>query len=98
MTILKGFASLVLAGATASTLSAETRCPANVASLAFRLVNDHYIIVPVSINHAGPYSFLLDTGAQITMVDPSLAAQLHLATEGQAKVASGVTQDSASLA
>ena len=94
----KVFASLVLAVATVSTLSAETRCPANVASLAFRLVNDHYIIVPVSINHAGPYSFLLDTGAQITMVDPSLAAQLHLATEGQAKVASVGTQASASFA
>ena len=98
MTILKGFASLVLAVATVSTLSAETRCPANVASLAFRLVNDHYIIVPVSINHAGPYSFLLDTGTQITMVEPSLAAELHLATEGQAKVASVDAQASASFA
>ena len=98
MTILKGFASLVLAVATASTLSAETRCPANVPSLAFQLVNDHFIIVPVSINRAGPFSFLLDTGAQITMVNPSLASELHLATEGQAKVASVDTQASASFA
>jgi hypothetical protein len=94
----KIFASLVLAVATVSTLSAETRCPANVASLAFRLVNDHQMIVPVSINHAGPYNFLLDTGTQITMVDPSLASELHLATEGQARVASVGTQASASFA
>jgi hypothetical protein len=94
----KVFASLVLAVATVSTLSAETRCPANVASLAFRLVDDHFMIVPVSINHAGPYNFLLDTGTQITMVDPSLASELHLATEGQAKVASVGTQATASFA
>ena len=98
MKIFKGFASLVLALATVSTLSAETRCPANVASLTFRLVNDHQMIVPVSINHAGPYNFLLDTGTQITMVDPSLAAELHLATEGKAAVATLATQASASFA
>lgn len=98
MMIFKIFASLVLAVATVSTLSAETRCPANIPSLAFRLVDDHYIIVPVSINHAGPYSFLLDTGTQLTMVDPSLASELHLATEGQAKVASVGTEASASFA
>jgi hypothetical protein len=56
------------------------------------------MIVPVSINHAGPYNFLLDTGTQITMVDLSLASELHLATEGQAKVASVGTQASASFA
>jgi hypothetical protein len=56
------------------------------------------MIVPVSINHAGPYNFLLDTGTQITMVDPSLASELHLATEGQARVASVGTQASASFA
>src|ERR1017187_8020929 len=84
----KIFASLVLAVATVSTLSADPRCPANVASLAFRLVNDHQMIVPVSINHAGPYNFLLDTGTQITMVDPSLASELHLAPEGRAGVGS----------
>jgi hypothetical protein len=94
----KIFAFLVLAVATVSTLSAETRCPANVASITFRLINDHQMIVPVSINHAGPYNFLLDTGTQITMVDPSLASELHLATEGQARVASVGTQASASFA
>ena len=38
-------------------------------------------------NHSGPYNFLLDTGTQMTMVDPALAAELHLNTQGSAGVA-----------
>ncbi len=30
------------------------------------------------MNHSGPYDFLLDTGTQFSMVDPSLAAELHM--------------------
>ena len=53
----------------------------------FRLVNRYQIVLAVSINHSGPYDFLLDTGTQITMVDPSLAVELHLNTMGAAVVA-----------
>jgi predicted aspartyl protease len=89
MTNFKGFASLVLAAAAViTTVSAETRCPGNVASVPLKIVNRHQIILGVSINHSGPYSFLLDTGTQITMVDPSLAAELHLSTQGAANVIS----------
>jgi len=99
MTNFKRFASLVLATtAIVSTLCAETRCPGNVASLPFRVVNRHQILVAVSVNHSGPYNFLLDTGTQMTMVDPSLAAQLHLETKGEAIVASVGTHASASYA
>src|SRR5439155_24962999 len=45
------------------------------------------MIVEVSVNHSGPYNFLLDTGTEITMVDPSLAAELDLKTQDSAKVA-----------
>jgi hypothetical protein len=88
MTNFKGFASLVLAATIVSTLSAETHCPGNVASVPFRLANRHQMIVPVFINHAGPFSFLLDTGTQMTMVDSALATALHLETAGKAEVAS----------
>ncbi|MGB8538559.1 MAG: retropepsin-like aspartic protease [Acidobacteriaceae bacterium] len=98
MTSFKVFASLVLAVNIASTLSAESRCPANVASLPFRMVNRYQMIVPVSINHSGPFSFLLDTGTQMTMVDPALAAALHLETSGKAKVAGVGMQAAASFA
>ncbi|HWE84956.1 MAG TPA: retropepsin-like aspartic protease [Terracidiphilus sp.] len=99
MTSFKTFATFVLAAATiVSTLSAETHCPGNGSSLPFRLVNRHQMIVPVSINHAGPFSFLLDTGTQMTMVDPALAVALHLETTGKAEVASVGMQASASFA
>jgi hypothetical protein len=42
--------------------------------------------VPVVINHTGPYEFLLDTGAGSTIVDPALATELHLKTQGSAEV------------
>src|SRR4051794_7448296 len=92
---LTGF---VLAAAVVSTLSAETRCPGNVASLPFHVVNRHQIIVAVSINHSGPYDFLLDTGTQMTMVDPGLATELHLSTHGEAEVASAGSHATATFA
>jgi hypothetical protein len=98
MSISKWFASIVLAAAAVSTVSAETHCPGNVASVPFQLVNRHQIIVPVSINHAGPFNFLLDTGTQMTMVDPSLAAELHLSTQGTANVVSVGVHATASFA
>jgi Aspartyl protease len=88
MADFKWFAWFVLAATVVSTLVAETRCPGNVASVPFHVVNRHQIIVAVSVNHSGPYDFLLDTGTQMTIADPSLAAQLHLSTRGQAEVAS----------
>lgn len=53
-------------------------CPGNVASVHARHLAQYLNIVDVSINHTGPYAFLLDTGAQITSVDPALATKLHL--------------------
>jgi hypothetical protein len=70
-----------------STLPGETHCPESVASVPLRLVNRYQMIVAVSLNNSGPYDFLLDTGTQVTMVDTSLAAELHLHTQGLAVVA-----------
>src|SRR5215469_16731336 len=97
MSISKRIAAFALASTLATTLLAETHCPGNVASLAYRLVNRHQIVVAVSINHMGPYSFLLDTGTQMTMIDPSLAGELHLDGTGDAVVASTGLKASASL-
>src|SRR5450432_3338073 len=98
MTNFKGFGSLLLAAtAIVSTLSAENYCPGNVASVPFHVVNSHQIILPVSVNHAGPYNFLLDTGTQVTMVDPGLAAELQLSTQGAAVVAGIGSNESASF-
>ena len=95
MTSYKWLASLVL-GTMIPMLGAESRCPGNVASLPFRLVNRYQMIVAVSVNHAGPYDFLLDTGMQVTAVDLSLATTLHLEPRGAAVVAGAGFRQSAS--
>ena len=66
--------------------SFEPRCPGNIASLPFHLVQRSRIIVPVVINHTGPNEFLLDTGAGSTIVDSALATELHLKTQGSAEI------------
>ena len=98
MTTFRWFASLVLAATIVPAPAAETHCPGNAASVPFRFVNRHLIVLAVSINHTGPYNFLLDSGAQITMIDPSLAAELHLGAQGAAVVASLGSRQSASFA
>jgi Aspartyl protease len=98
MTVFRWLASVTLAAITLPTLHSEPRCPGNIASLPFRFVNRHQIVLAVSINHTGPYNFLLDSGTQITMIDPSLAAALHLDTQGAAVIAGEGFRQSASFA
>lgn len=98
MTNLKWLASFVLAANMVPALLAETRCPGNVESVPFHLVNRYQMIVSVSVNHSGPYNFLLDTGTQLTMLDPSLVASLHMNTQGTIAVASVGKQQAASYA
>src|SRR5271163_3331481 len=82
MSLIKCLASISLAAITLPTLHSQPRCPGNIASLPFHLVQGSRIIVPVVINHTGPYEFLVDTGNRFTTVDPSLATELHLKTQG----------------
>ena len=98
MATFQWFSSLVLATTIVPALAAEAHCPGNVASVPFRFVNRHLIVLAVSINHTGPYDFLLDSGTQITMIDPSLAAALHLDTRGMAVVAGVGSGQSATYA
>jgi hypothetical protein len=60
MATFQWFASLVLAATILPSLAEETHCPGNVASVPFRFVDRHRIVVAISINHTGPYNFLLD--------------------------------------
>ena len=98
MFTFKWLASLVLAATVIPTLTAETHCPGNVASLPLRLVNHYQIVVPVIINHAGPYDFLLDTGTDTTIIGPSLAAELHLGTQGSAMISGAGLSETARFA
>ena len=61
---------------------AETRCPGNIAGLRPRIVAGALLVIPVKINESGPYEFMVDTGSQLNVIDPALAAQLHLESQG----------------
>jgi Aspartyl protease len=98
MTTFQWFPSLVLVTTIVPAFAAETHCPGNAASVPLHFVNRHQIVLSVSINHTGPYNFLLDSGAQVTMIDPSLAAALHLDNQGTAVVAGAASRQSASFA
>ena len=98
MSTLKGFASVVLAATMVSALSAETHCPGNVESLPLYPVNGHLFVMDVSINHSGPYKFLLDSGTQFTIVDSTLASELRLSNQGAANVVGSGFDESATLA
>lgn len=82
MSFFRCLGSLVLAALALPIVQAESRCPANVTSLPLRLMQSSLIVVSVQINHSGPFDFIVDTGAQISTIDTSLAAELGLKTEG----------------
>jgi Aspartyl protease len=82
MSILKWLVALSFTAVMLPAIQAEPHCPGNVNSLPLRLVQRSQIVVPVTINHAGPFDFMVDTGAQVTTVDPALAAALHLKPQG----------------
>jgi hypothetical protein len=63
-------------------LHAEPHCPGNVAPLHFHPSQLSVVITSVIIDHSGPFDFMVDTGAQITTIDSSLAAELHLSSLG----------------
>jgi predicted aspartyl protease len=60
-------------------LSANAAPPGETTvSVKFRTIQDFLVIVPIAINGAGPFNFLLDTGASRSVVDRKIADQLSL--------------------
>ncbi len=89
MSILKVLTSIGLAALTLTALHGEKRCPGNVPSVPLRQIQGSLIVVSLAVNGAGPFDFMVDSGAQITTVDEQLAAQLGLKSSGTTGV-SGV--------
>lgn len=44
----------------------------------FKLLRGYMIVIPVTVNGAGPYEFLLDTGSNTTLIDAEFARALRL--------------------
>src|SRR5215472_1396993 len=53
----------------------------------FKSPHRYMIVVSVRVNGSGPYSFLLDTGATSSVVDPQLSAALNLPSAQDARLA-----------
>jgi hypothetical protein len=72
-------------------LQAESRCPGGAVGIDLQVVAGSLIIASVQVDGSGPYHFLVDTGAQITTVDPALAAVLNLRAQGTTGVSGAGT-------
>jgi len=92
--------SVILATAFAFTSissQAETRCPGNIAGLKPRIVAGALLVIPVRINQSGPFDFMVDTGSQLNVIDPALAAQLNLKSQGTVGLVATATWSQASV-
>src|ERR1700733_15803980 len=78
-------------------IRAEARCPGNTASVTPRFVQHALIVIPVRINQAGPFDFMVDTGSQVTVIDPSLASELDLKPQGRVGLVSVASVAQASV-
>jgi Aspartyl protease len=94
---IQAFLSIGMATMAVSVLQAESHCPGNVASVTPRFVQRALIVVPAEINHTGPYDFMVDTGAQITVIDPSVALQLDLKPQGTVGLVAVASYSQASI-
>jgi predicted aspartyl protease len=78
---------LLLGWATiAAALPASPDPAVNMVSV--RTVRGYLMIAQVSINDRGPFDFLVDTGSNTTLLDPSLAAELGLQPRDTLQLAS----------
>jgi hypothetical protein len=99
--LLRGSIWVLLAAAlpfTFITARAESRCPGNFGGESPRVVAGALLVIPVRINHSGPYDFMVDTGSQLNVIDPQLAAQLGLKSEGTVGLVATATYSQASVA
>jgi len=77
---------------------ADPACPAGISATQILLLESAQIGVPVEINGTGPFKFLLDTGSQLTVLEPSLAKQLELPDVGSVGIVSVAGRSTATLA
>lgn len=62
------------------------RCPGNVAPVQYHSLPYSHIGISVTLNGSGPYQFMVDTGAEITVIEPALAKELKLEASGSINI------------
>jgi hypothetical protein len=78
MTACRLFLSFALPVFTSHLVFVEAQCPAGITPVRYHSLGLSQIGISASVNHSGPYEFLVDTGTQITIIEPSLAEELKL--------------------
>jgi predicted aspartyl protease len=67
------------------------RTPQNPAGIPFRLSKgDHLILLKVYVNESGPFDFVLDTGASMTVIASTTARRADIRTTGPKATALGL--------
>lgn len=56
----------------------EAQCPGNVVPVRYHSLGHAYMSIPISVDGAGPFEFMVDTGSEITTIEPSIASELGL--------------------
>jgi len=97
MTTHKLLLSIGLAFLTAPLTSGEGRCPGAVETIRYHSLKHSQIGVSVTIDGSGPYEFLVDTGSELTIIEPSLAAELQLKPQGEIEVSAAGSHSKAEL-
>jgi predicted aspartyl protease len=67
-------------------LGEASLCPGNSVSAPYRSLARSQIGILVSINHSDPYDFVVDTGAQMTVIDSDIANDLNLQSQGHVEL------------
>jgi hypothetical protein len=68
--------------------TAQPSDPIANSTLPVRTLRGYLMIAGVTINERGPFEFLIDTGTNTTLLDPQLAAELHLQPKDRLQLAS----------
>ncbi len=79
-------------------LAKAVQCPADSVGIAYHDLDGSHITLSVSINHSGPYEFMVDTGTQLTLIDPQLATKLKLGPRGSIGLITVLERSSVDLA
>ncbi len=83
---------LALGGCSISLGQSSTTGPATVVPVKVLRGQDStvLVLVPITIGGRGPYDFVLDTGASVSLIDQTLAARLGLPSSGATHPVSGI--------